>query len=116
MSPRQLSDVLVERLGTKAIPYTNRLNVASIGITAVRVLTTDPNRFEWLFINLSPNLIYLLNENTVSASKGIQVGASGGSVSMQWDEDFELVSNEWWAVAVATPSNYLAVELVSAGA
>ena len=114
--PRRLADLLEERLGTKATPFFNRLGVPSIGVTAVKVLSNDPNRFEWTFINLSVNAIYLLTDNTVSATKGILCSATGGGTSMIWEEDFELVSNEWWAVAAGAASSYLLFEVVSAGA
>ena len=114
--PRPLAALLEEKLGTKATPFANPLNVASIGVTAVRILPSNPNRFAWIFIDLSPNLIWLLNSNLVSPSNGIQVAASGGNVISDWEEDFELVSNEWWAVAGGAASSFLVVEIVSAGA
>ncbi len=114
--PRPLAALLEEKLGTKATPFRNPLNVASIGVAAVRILPSNPNRFGWEFINLSPNLIYLLNDNLVSATNGIQVGASGGNVITDWEEDFELVSNEWWAVAAGPASSFLVISVESAGA
>ncbi len=113
---RPLAALLEEKLGTKATPFANPLNVASIGVAAVRVLPNNPNRFAWTFVNLSPNLIYLLNSNLVSATNGIQVGASGGNVTAIWEQDFELVSNEWWAVAAAAASNFLVISIESSGA
>ncbi len=114
--PRQLAALLEEKLGTKATPFRNPLGVLTVGVVAVRFLPNNPNRFGWEFINLSPNLIYLLNDNSVSATNGIQVGASGGNVIADWEEDFELVSNEWWAIAAGAASNILAISIESAGA
>lgn len=114
--PRRLADLLEERLGTKAVPFFNRLGVASIGVTAVRVFSSDPNRFEWTFVNLSTNGIYLMADNLVTATRGIFCGPSGGGTTMIWEEDFELVSSEWWAIATGAASSYLAFEIVSAGA
>ncbi len=114
--PRPLAALLEEKLGTKATPFNNPLNVASIGVTAVRILPSNPNRFAWIFIDLSPNLMYLLDSNLVSAVNGIQVGASGGNVVAIWEEDFELVSHEWWAVAGGAASAFIVISIESAGA
>jgi len=114
--PRPLAALLEEKLGTKATPFSNPLNVASIGVVAVRILPSNPNRFAWQFFNLSPNLIYLLDSNLVSATNGIQVGASGGNVVSIWEEDFEQVSHEWWAVAAGAASSFLVNSIESAGA
>jgi len=114
--PRRLADLLQEKLGTKATPFFNRLGVTNVGLTPTRIFANDANRFAWIFINLSANAIYLLTDPTVSASKGILAGANGGFLSALWEEDFELVSNEWWCVASGAASNLLAYEITSAGA
>ena len=72
--------------------------------------------FEWTFVNLSANGIYLMADNLVASTRGIFCGPSGGGTSMIWEEDFELVSSEWWAIATGAASAYLAFEVVSAGA
>lgn len=114
--PRPLIALLEEKLGTKAVPRFNPLNLASIGAAVVRVLGNNPNRYSWVFVNLSPNTIYLHLDNTVSSSRGFLVGPNGGSLSAQWEEDFELVSNEWFAIASGPASAFLVYEVESAGA
>lgn len=114
--PRSLAALLQDRFGTKGIPFTNRLNVASIGTTAVRIFGNDPNRLALIFVNLSANNIFFHLDNTVSLTKGIFCGPNGGGLSYVWDEDFELTSGEQFVIASAVASNYLAYEIVSAGA
>lgn len=113
--PRQLAQLLQESLGTRAIPVINRL-VTQVGVTAVRVFPNDPNRYAWVFVNLSPNTLYLHLDATVTSSKGVQVGPSGGYLSLVWQEDFELTAWEWYAISTAAASNVLTYEVVSEGA
>src|SRR5882724_3765124 len=106
--PRNLAALLEDKFGTKATPFKNRLGVPSIGITPVTVYKNDPTRFTFEFFNLSPSNIWLLDDPSVSAAKGILVGPNGGSLVLLWEEDFELVAGEWWAIGAATPLSYLA--------
>jgi hypothetical protein len=114
--PRPLVELLREKLGTQAVPHYNPLNVPSIGTVAVRVLGNNPNRYTWEFVNLSPSSIFLHLDNTVSASRGWLVGPSGGSLGAHWEEDFELVSGEWWAIGTAPALSFLVYEVESGGA
>src|SRR6267142_1657425 len=108
--PRNLAALLEDKFGTKATPFKNRLGVATIGVTPVKIYANDPTRFAFEFFNLSTFNIYLLDDPSVSASKGILAAPTGGSVVLLWEEDFELVAAEWWAVGASAALNYLAYE------
>lgn len=114
--PRRLADVLQEKLGTKAIPYINPFGVSQVGVTATRIMQFNPNRFSFELVNLSANTIYVHLDGTVSSSKGIVLGANGGNMVSVWEEDFELVTWEYYALATASGSNILIYEVLSAGA
>ena len=112
--PRTVASLLTDKFGTLSTPRTNPLGVASIGTTAVKVLSNNPNRFEWTFSNLSPNTIYLFFDSTVSTSNGYVASPSGGFVRCYWEEDGERVGYEVWAIANGAASSFLVEEIVSA--
>jgi len=114
--PRNLAELLQDKFGTKATPFKNRLGVATIGLSAVKIYGNDPTRFVMEFFNLSASNIYLLDDPSVSATKGILCGPNGGSVVLLWEEDFELVAGEFWAIGAGAALSYLAYEIVAGGA
>ncbi len=114
--PRQLSDLLQEKFGTKATPFVNRLGVSTIGTAFSKIYAVDPNRLGLIFVNLSANTLTAHFDNTVTLTKGIVCGPNGGGYALVWEEDFELTSSEWFAIASAAASPILAYEIVSAGA
>lgn len=70
----------------------------TVATTATRILRNDPARVAWTAINMSANTGFLGFSSGVSSTQGIQVNASGGSVSAVWFEDGELVTHEVWAI------------------
>ena len=75
-----------------------------IGTTPEKILTFSGDRVGLLVMNLSANEIHLGPTPEVSASQGMLLGPSGGSVSMSIVEDFMLPTLEWWAVAAGANS------------
>lgn len=109
-----LSSLIEREFGIKTGSRENPL-VNEVGITAIRVLPNNPNRLAWIFINLSANLIYLGFSPDTSTSKGILIGANGGTASMFYKEDFELVAQEVYAIAAGAASDIYVVETVIEG-
>jgi len=108
-----LSELLTQQFKVKTRAIANPL-VSAVGTSAVRVLSNNPNRLAWIIINLSTNSLYLAFDNTVSTSRGIYVGPNGGYATLVWDEDFDLVGWELYAVASGAGSNIYVVEIVTA--
>jgi hypothetical protein len=110
---KSLEALLRERLGATAHPEVNR-TLTSVGVAAAQLFRQDPTRVAFLVVNLSANSIYISPEPTVSATAGILLGANGGAASAIWDEDFDLVGLEWFALAAAAASAIWTLELVTA--
>jgi len=88
---------------------------SSVGTSVTKVLNQNPDRIEWLFVNLGSYTVYLAFGPYVSASKGIFVAASGGTATMKVSEDGEAVAYEVWAVAPSGTSAIYVVEFEKAG-
>lgn len=107
-----LASLLLERFKCATRAVENPI-ATSVGATAAVILSNNPNRLAWVIINLSVNAIYLGLTNGVSATNGIYLGANGGSVTMTWDEDFQLVGWAIWAIAPAGASACYSIEVVT---
>jgi len=93
-----LTDMLEALFGVRSYPRENPVT-ATVGAAAERILSLNPQRVSFQVINLSANSLYIGLSNAVAATEGIYIAPNGGSVSLIWDRDFELVSHDWWAIA-----------------
>jgi len=85
------------------------LDLSSVVGTANGVVAqNDGERVSLLFINLSVNTIYLRMAGPASATVGIPLAPSGGSLATNMLEDLNLPSMQWQAMASGANS-YLAV-------
>lgn len=108
----QLSDLLQNLYGVKSFPQINKL-VSQVQNTVTQILSSNPNRVSFLVVNLSVNNVYISPQNDVSSTKGIYIAPSGGAISLQWDKDFELVSQPFFAIAGAINSDVFILENIS---
>lgn len=110
-----LADLLRERFKVRTRAVENP-KVTSVGLTAVLILSNNPNRLGFTIINLSGNVIYLSLTNEVNATaneeRGIRLDNDGGHVSMIWDEDFDMVAWAWWAISTGADSQVYALEVI----
>lgn len=77
------------------------LNVSVLD-TPTKLVNNDPERISLTIINLGTADVYIKPRNDVSATSGILLTASGGSVSMDVRSDATLPSREWWAISGTT--------------
>lgn len=107
-----LQELLLGQFKVKTRQIVNRGTTLMTG-AVVQVLPNDPNRLAWVIINLGVAAAYLGFERDVSATKGIALTASGGSASLVWNEDFETVGYELFALGTVGDNLYV-VEVVTA--
>ena len=106
---RTLKELLESKLGVRTYTRINRVT-STVGTTVQRVLQNSPNRVAAVIVNLSANTIYISPDGVPSATHGIRLGASGGSLVLKWDEDFSLCGYEWNALATAAASDVFIIE------
>jgi len=105
---KSLSDLIKTHYGFNTHPVLNgETDTAQIGVT--KIANGNPRRIGLTITNLSPNSIYILPSNDVSASRGIYIGANGGSFALDWHIDLDLISWDWYAYA-AVASAILVLE------
>lgn len=107
-----LYDLLEANFGVKTSYNLNPL-VAQVQVTVTRILNSNPNRLGLLIINAGAVPIDIAPVNTVAVGAGITLTANGGGISFIWDEDFEFLAGEFYAIANGAPSNISVTEIVS---
>lgn len=106
---RNVRDYLDARRGVHMVAQASADGV-TLGVAAAQALRQNPTRVAFLFVNLSPNVMYLTPIGTPSAAKGCYVGPNGGSLGLLAEEDGEVVAWEWRGIAGAAASQYFVLE------
>lgn len=112
---KTLKELLEKQFGVRTVNRINR-DATTVGIAVGRVLRNSPNRIAAVMVNLSVNTIYVSPDNAPSATRGIRLGPSGGSLILKWDEDFSMCGYEWNALASAAASEIYILETLILGA
>jgi len=106
-------DYLLARLGVPTTPRASPVG-SVLGLAVAQILRQDPRRVGFIFINLSPNQIFISPIGAPSAANGIRVGPNGGSVHVLALEDGEMTAWEWAGMADLAGSNYFILEILLA--
>lgn len=112
---KTLKELLEKQFGVRTFHRINR-DTTAVGVTVQRVLRNSPNRVAAVLVNLSANTIYISPDGSPSSTRGIRLGANGGSLILKWDEDFSMCGYEWNAIASAAASDIFIVETIILGA
>ena len=110
---RAVQDLLREQLNLDGFTRENPESIV-IGVAAEIVARQNPNRAALLIVNLSTDDMFARPRAVPSATAGIRIGPSGGSMVIRWDEDFDLPTAEWQLVADLAASPYYLLEFLLA--
>lgn len=84
---------------------------ATIGTTVGTVIDSDPDRLGLLVMNLSTNTVYVGIENNISATNGIRLGPSGGSISFNVEDDGMILTRRIYGLATGAGSSVYTLSL-----
>ena len=105
MSVSSVRDLLQARWG---VPLTTPLHgvvTTAVGVAPGHILRQDAGRVGFLLVNLGGGVLYCIPKFPTlappSSAQGIRVEANGGNLSVNWEDDGEMVAVEWQAVATA---------------
>lgn len=100
---KTIHDLIGDQLGVRVSPreFPDALDADS----TVKVLVRrNPARVALVVINLSANTVVIAPDTDVSLTRGIQVPANGGSVTLNLRDDLLLPALEWSVIASADNS------------
>lgn len=83
----------------------------SVGATITGLVLNDPDRVGLTFVNLGLSDAYITPDNQPSATRGISLLASGGSITLNARDDGVLVSSQWSGVTASGSSVFYVVSL-----
>ena len=109
-----LADLLEKLFGVRTRPVENPSGNTAVGVDILQILPGNPNRLGATILNLSANVVYVAPSRNVSATadaeQGVLLDPNGGQMTLIWNEDFDLLSREWFAVATGADSQVYALE------
>jgi len=79
--------------------------------TVARAVKGNPKRFALTITNVGTGQVTLGFDSSVTAGNGIPLAPSGGTLSLDVDEDGELVTYDIFAIAAAAGNNLLVWEV-----
>jgi len=106
-----IRDLLNARFG---VPFTPRFNreTQSVGGGFTLVLRQDPARIAFTIVNVSTSDVGISPAGQPVSQKSFILAANGGVLTAQWDEDGEIVSQEWRGFAIVPPATLMILETV----
>lgn len=101
-------------LGAKRFdgPTRAKFSAVTVGVTSTRVLDNNPRRVAWMLVNISVSQAFFNFDNLVSSSNGIILGAGGGSISVEVDEDGETPAWEGYGISLGAAGVWWVYEVV----
>lgn len=92
--------------------FTELESSPSSAIVAASVVGNNPDRLGLLIENLGANTVFLSLAPNPSSTKGMALAPNGGSVSLTVDEDFTLVTRQFFAASPGGASQLYVSEMV----
>ena len=71
----------------------------TVGVAAVQIVAHDPERVSLLIANHGAADIRIAPSEQVTVTRGIRLGAGGGAMSINVEEDGHLPSLQWWGIS-----------------
>ena len=87
--------------------------VIAVAITTTQIANNNNNRLGLTIINSGTANIWISTLKELIVGQGIFLAANGGSISFRWDQDFSLISHDWFAIGDGGVSNVHVVEVIA---
>ena len=107
-----LQGLIESQFGVKTSYEINPITGTAL-TTVTKVLNINPNRLAFIVMNMGASAVYLSPSNTVAVGNGIIILPGGGGVTLVWNEDFNMVGLDWYAIADGANSDIYVMEIVS---
>ena len=106
---KSLSELIEREYGVKTSYRINPLN-DECDIAVTPLLASNPKRISFLILNLSANNMFVTPDSRPSAARGILLAANGGSLTLNYRDDFETATLSWSGSAAANNSDVFIIE------
>ena len=110
---RSVHELIEARFGINVV--FKMTGTTSVGTSDVQLVELYPGSTNLTIVKLTTNTIYLSPTQTASSSSGILLTASGGALTMNYNDDLILPTLEWRAIATGSSSNVFVIEATILG-
>lgn len=107
-----LADLLEFRYGVKTTHRINPTGNTVIANIVLPILGSNPKRLGYVILNMGDNPCWIAPRDAVADDYGLELVANGGSISMRWNVDFELVTLPWYIVSGLPGTVVFAMEVM----
>ncbi len=109
--PSTIRDLIVARLGVPVAPVFNRLGSVALVTPVLPFMRQDPTRVAFVITNTSAFDFNIGPTRAgVTSVQGIKVTAFGGTAVGVWDEDGEVIAEEWSIAGIGGVGSYYLFE------
>jgi hypothetical protein len=105
-----LSELISREWGVRTDYRINPLT-DEVNSTITQILNSNPKRVGFVILNLSDDEVYISPDQRAADNRGIELKANGGSVTMSWKEDFNLVNLPWYGIAANDNDDIFVIEV-----
>lgn len=109
MQIKSLHDLIERDYGVRTAHSVNPV-VTQIETSVTNFLQGNPRRVSFVIVNVGASAIYLTPDNLPSTTRGIYLAPNGGSASVKWQDDFELLTYPWYGIASGAASEIIVIE------
>ncbi len=106
-----LHELINERFGVRTRSNDNPVTTA-MTTTSQLIARNDSSRLALSIVNLGQQVVNVRNKDAPSATLGFAVGPNGGSLTLVWDEDFNMVGHDWFGLTPSGTSTLFVQEVL----
>ncbi len=108
---RTVREVLAALRGVTTTPRINRQGNTVINLDII-LMKNDPSRLFFMVANFGPQDVVMAPLALPFGNQGVRIPANGGALTVQFDEDGEVVAYEWHAIAAGGATTVFTLEAV----
>ncbi len=106
-----LHNLINQRFGVRTRSVDNR-EATAITITSQVIARNDSARLALNIVNQGQQVVNVRNQDAPTAAIGYSIGPNGGSLTLNLDEDFNMVGHEWQAITPSGTSTLFVQEVL----
>lgn len=106
--PQSVQDLIDREFG---FPTTEAETATTVGTAVAQLVSNNPKRVALVVVNLSTGALFIGLDRATSSTRGLRL-ATGGSVSMNYNDDFTLPAREWFIIGDGAGLAFYALEVL----
>ena len=106
-----LAELLEFRYGVRTTHRINPTGNTAFVAAVQPVLASNPKRLGVVVVNMGDSPMWLAPRDAVADDYGIELVANGGSMTLRWNVDFEMVTLPYYGISNAAGTTIFVMEV-----